>query len=908
MGDERRHLEKRLDAVSQIARVTSAALGLDDLLHAVYAAIAPFFTHDAYMVLRYSRSNDTIKLLFGTINNERMEDVEFSVGGFSGAVVREERSLYVPDVGNMGTSLPQPIIVGKRELKGSWLGVPLRIRDQVTGVLVLMARSPNAYGKDDELLLTTVADQLAIAIDNARLFEETRGQAERLALLNRVSKAVSSQLDQKDLFAALYREITSVFDHDEFLVVLHEAVQNELHIVFGMMNGVRFVPERKPFGGLTGVVIGERKTLHIRDYAEEENNLPLPHMMSGETKMPASWLGVPLIVGDRVLGALCIMIDRPHAYGPETVRLFETIADQIGFAISNTEYFKSVRDAAVRLSIVNRIGRAVSREQDLEKLAEKVHREIAPVFEADTFYVALYDEQAATIAFPFMTDEGTRVEIDPIEYGKGLTSTVIRTKKTLHTRTPDEYARASGTAISYGSEKDPVSWLGIPLLIEGCVIGVINVQSYRSYAYTDDQVLLLETIADQVATSFEKALLFQSAQRELDERTRAEQRLESERTLLRTIINNIPDFIYAKDLDGRFVVANASIASFFGSANEEAILGRTIGDILPKEMAAEFLAEEKAIVVSGDPVLNKEESVIHQETGDLVWLLVTKLPLVDSQGQVIGLVGIDRDITARKLAEEEVKRYLAEIEVANEEVKTFAYIVSHDLRAPLVNLKGFSAELKESMETLSPHLQKLLEGMDEAQRNDLSLVLEEDIPEALGFIETSVTRMDGFINSVLRLSRIGRRELAPAPVQVAEFVETCRQSLAHQMEARQVELIVNDLPPVVADPTAMEQIIGNLLTNAVNYLDPQRPGRIEIGAQKTPLGTKFWIKDNGRGISKDDDEKVFAPFRRAGRQDVKGEGMGLSYVRTMVRQHGGQIWFESEPGVGTTFFFTIADH
>jgi len=167
--------------------------------------------------------------------------------------------------------------------------------------------------------------------------------------------------------------------------------------------------------------------------------------------------------------------------------------------------------------------------------------------------------------------------------------------------------------------------------------------------------------------------------------------------------------------------------------------------------------------------------------------------------------------------------------------------------------------------------------------------------------------MDGFINSVLKLSRLGRRELTLQPVDAAQFVETCRQSLAHQMEERSVELIVGDLPEVIADPTALEQIIGNLLTNAVNYLDPARPGRIEIGAQREQLATRFWIKDNGRGIAKEDHEKVFAPFRRAGKQDVVGEGMGLSYVRTMVRQHGGQIWFESEPDVGTTFFFTIAN-
>ena len=376
---------------------------------------------------------------------------------------------------------------------------------------------------------------------------------------------------------------------------------------------------------------------------------------------------------------------------------------------------------------------------------------------------------------------------------------------------------------------------------------------------------------------------------------------------MRTIIDNIPDFIYAKDRDGRFTVANAAIARFFGFSNPDELLGKTIADLLPADEAAKYLDEERELLGTGNLILNTEEHVADRTTGESRWLLVTKIPLIGAQGRVTGLAGVDRDITARKRAEQEVKRYLAEVEIANEEVKQFAYIVSHDLRAPLVNLKGFSAELRDAMETLAPHLQRLLDGIDEAEREEVALLLEEDVPEALGFIETSVSRMDGFINSVLKLSRLGRRELALQSVDVGQYVETCRQSLAHQMEERGVELIVGDLPEVIADPTAMEQIIGNLLTNAVNYLVPDRPGRIEIGGEHTALGTRFWIKDNGRGIAKEDEEKVFAPFRRAGRQDVVGEGMGLSYVRTMVRQHGGQIWFESEPDVGTTFTFTIAD-
>ena len=131
------------------------------------------------------------------------------------------------------------------------------------------------------------------------------------------------------------------------------------------------------------------------------------------------------------------------------------------------------------------------------------------------------------------------------------------------------------------------------------------------------------------------------------------------------------------------------------------------------------------------------------------------------------------------------------------------------------------------------------------------------------------------------------------------------QALAYQINQRGITVTLGDLPVVAADLVSMEQIFGNILTNAVSYLDPERPGEIEISAERKADETTFRIRDNGRGIAKDDMEKVFAPFRRAGKQDVPGEGMGLAYVQTLVRRHGGRIWCESEAGVGTTFAFTI---
>jgi len=270
-------------------------------------------------------------------------------------------------------------------------------------------------------------------------------------------------------------------------------------------------------------------------------------------------------------------------------------------------------------------------------------------------------------------------------------------------------------------------------------------------------------------------------------------------------------------------------------------------------------------------------------------------------------ITIIRDVTERQKAEEQAKRYTAEIEAANEEIKQFAYIVSHDLRGPLVNLKGFSAELRRALDTVAPIIRQALAALPDEDRTSVRYAVEEDIPEALQFIDSSVTRMDRFINAVLKLSRIGHRHLAFEPIDPTPLVHDILDTLTHQREERNASATVSDLPVVVADRTALEQVFGNLLSNALLYLAPDRPGEVAVGGESRPHETLFWVRDNGCGISKDDAEKVFAPFRRAGRQDVPGEGMGLSYVHTLVRQHGGQIWFESEPDRGTTFFFTISN-
>jgi signal transduction histidine kinase len=279
--------------------------------------------------------------------------------------------------------------------------------------------------------------------------------------------------------------------------------------------------------------------------------------------------------------------------------------------------------------------------------------------------------------------------------------------------------------------------------------------------------------------------------------------------------------------------------------------------------------------------------------------------------------GIIHDITARKQAEDalrqahnelelRVQERTAELVAANEEVKRFAYVVSHDLRAPLVNIMGFAAELRLRCDDIQDEMRLALPHLEEQQRVNITTALERDIPEALTFIDASVTRMDKLIQALLLLSRLGHRALHLELIDMGALVQEVLQALEHQIAQSQVRLSVGALPHVWADRTAMEQIFGNILSNAVNYLSSDRRGEIVVAAERHPTYTTFSVQDNGRGIAAEDIAKVFEPFRRVGKQDVPGEGMGLTYVQTLVRRHGGNIWCRSTLGVGTTFVFTIA--
>lgn len=257
--------------------------------------------------------------------------------------------------------------------------------------------------------------------------------------------------------------------------------------------------------------------------------------------------------------------------------------------------------------------------------------------------------------------------------------------------------------------------------------------------------------------------------------------------------------------------------------------------------------------------------------------------------------------------EDRVQERTEDLMQANQEIQRYAYIVTHDLRAPLVNIMGFTAELEGALKAIQRLLEAPETGPSDEVLKEAELAAKEDLPEAINFIRSSTRKMDGLINAILKISRDGRRPLQPEPIDLEALVRASGDAIQHQIADADGELDIScNVPHFISDRFSIEQIIGNLFDNAVKYRDPNRPLKLAVKAfPLSRLKIGIDVIDNGRGIAAEDHERIFDLFRRSGAQDKTGEGIGLAQVRSLVRNMGGEIKVKSELGKGTTFMIRL---
>ncbi|MBI4844811.1 MAG: PAS domain-containing sensor histidine kinase [Nitrospirae bacterium] len=286
-----------------------------------------------------------------------------------------------------------------------------------------------------------------------------------------------------------------------------------------------------------------------------------------------------------------------------------------------------------------------------------------------------------------------------------------------------------------------------------------------------------------------------------------------------------------------------------------------------------------------------------RKDGSIFYARIECILAKDSVGDQDQIRMIVSDISERKKAEEDKERL-------NRELEQMIYVTSHDLRSPLVNIEGYSREIKLSLDELQSALQ---DGAGpETLKNRIARIIEKDIPESMDYITKSIFKMDSLLSALHQISRSGKTEFEAAGVDMNSLVRDVISTLEHQFKEKGATHEISKLPSCICDKKKINQVMTNLIGNALRYLDPKRPGVIKVSGGKKNGQIVYCVADNGIGIAKEDMDKVFDIFYRVS-SDKKGEGLGLSIVKKVVEMHGGKVWLESEPGKGSAFCFSIPD-
>jgi len=377
---------------------------------------------------------------------------------------------------------------------------------------------------------------------------------------------------------------------------------------------------------------------------------------------------------------------------------------------------------------------------------------------------------------------------------------------------------------------------------------------------------------------------------DISERKQAEEALLGERQLLRTLIDNMPDYIYVKDAASRFLVANRHVAEVIGLKGPEDLIGKTDFDFFPKALAAAYFSDEQAVIQSGQALINHEEKTT-DAAGNERWLLTTKVPLRNYTGKVVGIVGMGRDITHRKEEVREAQKAREAAEAANRAKSEFLANMSHEIRTPLNGIVGMT---------------------------DLALGTEltPEQQEYLDTVKLSADTLLTVINDILDFSKIeaGKLDLEVSEFDLRDSLESALKTVAVRADEKGLELLCDVAPEVPeqvrGDSTRLRQVLLNLVGNAIKFTERGEVAvRVQIEAfEGREYLLRFTVADTGIGIPSEKQELIFEPFSQADSTTTRkygGTGLGLTISTRLVEMMGGKMWVESEMGRGTQFHFTL---
>ena len=799
----------------------------------------------------------------------------------------------------------------------SLLFLPMIVGNEVTGIISLQNLDiENAFSESDVRLLSTVANSMSVALENARLFEETQRllketeqRAQELAIINSVQEALASKLDMQAIYDLVGDKIQSMFNAQSVIISSFDHEKQVSRLDYAFENGEHvFDNELLPFNPMNTHLIATRQPVVINANSIEESKRYGLKTIEG-TQVPKSVIYVPFGTGIQVNGYFSLQnFERENAFAESDVRLLQTLAGSMGIALENARLFNAEQQRVAELAAISKVSQALVAETELDNTIQLIGSQMREIFDADIVYVAMLDPQTNLIHFPYQIGE----IFDTLKLGEGLTSRIIQTGEPLLINKDIAERRAQIGTTLVG--KESLSYLGVPIKTAKETIGVLSVQSTTTEGvFNEDSLRLLTTIASNAGAAINTAQLHAETKRRERETSAlldisrdisasldVSIVLQGIATHAMELLSGSLSALFLPEGDGTIFRAIAAVGDEAEEVRNDIIkLGEgLLGDIaLTKvgEIVNDTNADSRTILIKGTEEAPDEHLIAvpllaNDELKGLMAVWRSGKGNEFTEFELEFLKGLSRQaVIAVQNAQlfTEMQEARSAAEQANTAKSAFLANMSHELRTPLNAIIGFTRIVKRKAEGILP----------EKQTDNLDKVL------------TSAEHLLNLINTVLDIAKIesGRMEVNASNFNITALADQCANTATPLLKPN--VRLMKDIDPALAivhsDQDKIKQIVLNLLSNAAKFT---HEGKISLQMRRADSKLLVHVTDSGIGINEEALGRIFEEFQQADTSTTRqygGTGLGLAISRNLARLLGGDLTATSEPGQGSTFTLTI---
>lgn len=903
---EARQHAQRIGTIYELGREITAILQLDELLPTIVRLISVRLDLHSVQVALVEDNHLICRAHYGSAEPQREPHIDMSI--------QESPFREVINTGKPCTlTTPEEMVdlccVDLKDV-GAEIIIPLCLNSAIIGVLIVTCKHPLEKIMCDPALLEFLADQVAVAIQNAQLFAAARENTQELSSLYEIALVTSSVLDPSQLVKRLYEQIKPLLAPEDFYLALYDQENEELDIAFLITQDLaspEILQLHQPLdaGGLTGWVMQKRQSLLINDITTE----PLPARPCGGSAI-RSYLGVPLLAHQQLIGALSVSSSRKCAFNTHHRRFLESVAHQVAMVLINVQLHYQAIETAKRLAILHSASQElISIRADADEVYRAIHETTSRLMESEVFVIALLDRQKAQIYFPYWVDRGERRTPRRIPYGQGLSGQIIATGESR--LIPDVQAARDREVLDrfrFGHPPHVRSVLAVPLRLRGRVFGMISTQSYRPRVYTAEDQRILEMLAFDAAIALENARLFIAEQRrrqELEAVRQATLHLTSSlelKPVLQAILKHTLQLVEGDDAhiflyDGEKLHFGAARWTDgerhkpFSEPRDDGItytVARSGKRLIVEDLSTHplFKATDWEGAILGLPLLIDQRVI-----GVMSIAFLHPHPFSENELRVLSLLADQAAIAirnARLFADSQERaadlaRALERLQQLDTMKNQFIQNTSHELRTPVTLIRGH-AELLETgnLGALPPEQQKSITIIARRSRM-LSKMLED-------------------LNAILKTET---RQIEPSFVELVSLLQDLLEEF--QIRAQQEELTLEatiepETATVMGDEVHLHRVMDNLLDNAMKFTPPG--GKVALCFWKEDRWCSLEVSDTGIGIPEEKQDRIFERFYQVDGSMTRpygGTGLGLALVKEIVEAHHGDVSVESTLGEGSTF-------